>query len=128
MFYDYSEPLTECAHKFTVFFDKREDAEALALVCGCKLTGYRGGTLYGLTPSGTGKLQMIQQLAEKLELSLENVAAFGDDENDIPMLENCGLGVAMANAGEDVKAAADQIALSNDEDGVAWFVEREILC
>lgn len=45
--------------------------------------------------------------------------AFGDGENDIPMLQKAGVGVAVANAKENVKAAADYIAPSVDEDGVA---------
>lgn len=45
--------------------------------------------------------------------------AFGDGENDIPMLVKAGVGVAVANAKDNVKAAADYIAPSVDEDGVA---------
>ena len=63
----------------------------------------------------------------KQGIAMENIAAFGDDVNDIPMLEACGLGVAVANAGEEVKTIADKVTLSNDEDGVAYYIEKEIL-
>lgn len=48
---------------------------------------------------------------------------FGDDNDDLDSIINCGLGVAMGNAIEKVKAAADVIALSNEEDGVAGIIE-----
>ena len=50
-----------------------------------------------------------------------------DDNDDIASLRNCGIGVAVANAIEEVKEAADVIVESNDEDGVAKWIEREIL-
>ncbi|MDD6682577.1 MAG: HAD hydrolase family protein [Clostridiales bacterium] len=48
---------------------------------------------------------------------------FGDDQDDIAPLRHCGIGVAMENAIADAKAAADYITKSNDEDGVAVFLE-----
>lgn len=58
-------------------------------------------------------------LCEHLHLSPEQTMAFGDGLNDVSMLKAAGIGVAMANAGEDVKAAADHVTLSNNEAGVA---------
>jgi Cof subfamily protein (haloacid dehalogenase superfamily) len=51
--------------------------------------------------------------------TMEQVAAFGDDVNDVDMLRACGLGVAMANAVEEVHAAADHVTASNNHGGVA---------
>ena len=53
--------------------------------------------------------------------------ACGDGYNDITMLQFAGLGVAMKNATEQTKAAADYITLSNDEDGIAAVIEKFIL-
>ena len=53
--------------------------------------------------------------------------AIGDGENDISMLRWAGLGIAMANAPENVKAAADVIAPACDEDGAAWAMEKYLL-
>ena len=50
--------------------------------------------------------------------------AFGDAENDIPMLRAAGVGVAMGNADPAVKAAADMVTLSNNEDGIAAALEK----
>ena len=49
---------------------------------------------------------------------------FGDDNDDVEPIRQCGCGVAVRNALEEVRAAADEITESNDEDGVARFLER----
>ena len=53
--------------------------------------------------------------------------AFGDGENDISMLEAAGIGVAMGNAEDSVKEAADLVTLENDRDGVAYAIETQVL-
>jgi len=57
----------------------------------------------------------------------ERVAAIGDANNDLSMIEWAGCGVAMASAPEHVRAAADLIAPSSDENGLAWFIEEHVL-
>ena len=52
------------------------------------------------------------------------VISFGDAANDIPMLEVAGMGVAMGNASGEVKAAADMVTLTNNEDGIAAALEK----
>lgn len=72
------------------------------------------------------KVNAIKLLSEHYGIPLENIAAFGDDYNDIGMLKACGTGIAVANALPDVKAAADQTALSNEEDGLARWVRENL--
>jgi hydroxymethylpyrimidine pyrophosphatase-like HAD family hydrolase len=55
---------------------------------------------------------------------LENCMAFGDGSNDLTMIQAAGLGVAMANACDEVRAAADYVTTSNDEAGVAAALQR----
>ncbi len=69
----------------------------------------------------------IRMLAERYGFSMEQVVAFGDDYNDMDMLQVCGRGVAVANALEAVKAVADEVCDSNNEDGPAKWLERECL-
>ena len=57
-------------------------------------------------------------------IALQDITAFGDDDNDLEMLKMCGTGVAVANAVDSVLAAAREITASNDEDGVAAWLER----
>ena len=77
-----------------------------------------------LVPLGIDKAQSLTVLLEKLDMKREEMVAVGDGYNDLSMIKFAGLGVAMANAQEPVKKAADYITLSNDEDGVAAVVER----
>lgn len=73
------------------------------------------------------KLNGIRLLAERYGVGLHEVAAFGDDYNDIDMLSACGVGVAVANALPEVKAAADMVCAGNEEDGVARWIRENIL-
>jgi Cof subfamily protein (haloacid dehalogenase superfamily) len=67
----------------------------------------------------------LRALATALGVDLADVAAFGDAENDIPMLQVCGMGIAMRNAPDAVKKAARHVSpWTNDEDGVAREWER----
>jgi hydroxymethylpyrimidine pyrophosphatase-like HAD family hydrolase len=65
------------------------------------------------------KWSAIEWLLGEWAIRPEQVIAIGDDVNDLPMLRAAGLGFAMGNAGEAVKAAADAVTSSNEEDGVA---------
>ena len=67
----------------------------------------------------------VARLAGYFGMPLEAVAAFGDDYNDIGMLRRCGIGIATANALNEVKGAADEICASNADDGVLkWLAEH----
>ena len=73
------------------------------------------------------KGQALKRLADYLNIPMEAVMAFGDGGNDLSMIQAAGTGVAMANGLETVKAAADYITLDNDQDGVAYAIEKLIL-
>ena len=64
------------------------------------------------------------ELAGSLGITADQIVAFGDSENDITMLRAAGTGVAMANSLAITKEAADAVTLSNDEDGVAVYLEK----
>ena len=67
-----------------------------------------------------GKKSGVKFLTEYLGLSRENVAAFGDADNDTDMIEYAGVGIAMENAAPHLKQIADHITLHHDKDGVAY--------
>lgn len=75
-------------------------------------------------PRKINKGQGICDICRALGMQSAEVIAFGDAENDIPMLRAAGMGVAMGNANADVKAAADFVTLTNNEDGIAYALER----
>jgi 5-amino-6-(5-phospho-D-ribitylamino)uracil phosphatase len=70
------------------------------------------------------KTHALRHLVEHLGLTMEQVVAIGDDINDVDMIRDSGLGIAVANAIPAVKAVAKRITLSNDEDGVAVVIEE----
>jgi hypothetical protein len=73
-----------------------------------------------VTAAGVNKATALAELG----VPPEEVVAFGDYPNDIPMLQWAGLGVAMGNAHPEVIAIADEVTATNDEDGVAVVLER----
>jgi Cof subfamily protein (haloacid dehalogenase superfamily) len=73
------------------------------------------------------KSKAIKHLSEHFGIPLSDVAAFGDDYNDIEMLRECGIGVAVENAIEEVRAVADYLCDSSDSDGVAKWLEGNAL-
>lgn len=83
-------------------------------------------TLIELAPKSVSKLSAIQLLLTKNE-SLADVVSFGDNYNDIEMLQASGLGVAVGNARAEVKAIVDYTTLKNTENGVAHFIKQHLI-
>lgn len=77
-----------------------------------------------ITPLGVHKAAGLEALLEYTGIRREELIALGDGYNDISMIQFAGLGVAMENAQPDVKAVADVITDTNDNDGVAHIVEK----
>ena len=69
----------------------------------------------------------VKALAEHLSIPMEQVICMGDAGNDYHMIKYAGLGVAMGNATDDIKAIADHITASNDEHGVAKAIQKFVL-
>ena len=80
------------------------------------------GFMCELAPAGVTKWSAIQRLAAQWGIPQESICAVGDDVNDIPMIRGAGLGVAMGNALPPVKAAAQRVAPTHDEDGLVQVV------
>lgn len=80
-----------------------------------------------LLPKNTNKWSAIENLIDKLNIKPYEVIAIGDNFNDVHMIKNAGLGVAMNNGSPVVKEVASVVAPSNDKDGVAVVLERYIL-
>ncbi len=84
-------------------------------------------TYLELMPGDASKISAIEVLCAKYGIQRSEVIAIGDNYNDINMIEFAGLGIAMGNAPEAVKQYADDITLSNDEDGVAEAIKKYII-
>ena len=79
--------------------------------------------LLDITVAGENKGTGVLHLSEIMGVSPEEICVFGDYYNDLDMFREAGLSVAMGNAPEEVKAAADMVAPTNEEDGFAIMVE-----
>ena len=80
-----------------------------------------------VVPPFIDKANTLSVLLEKLGVATEHVIAIGDGVCDVGMLQLAGLGIAMGNAQESVKSCADYVTLSNDDDGVAFAIEKHII-
>ena len=93
----------------------------------CDILRYSGETLYRFANRDAVKGKAVRSAMEHLGISVAETVAFGDDYNDIEMLYGCGIGIAVANAIDEVKNVADYICDTNDNDGVAKWLEQNIL-
>lgn len=84
-------------------------------------------TLGMITHPIANKLRGLKCLLEKENFDIDDVVAFGDDLIDIDLLKESGIGVAVANANQNVKDVADYITLSNNEDGVCVWISNYLL-
>ena len=123
--YDFSQPLDDDILR--IFFPSTDHTYAANLMCRypqlhIKLFSDVG--VYDITC--TTKAHAIEALAAHWDIAMSDIVAFGDDFNDVDMLRTCGTGVAVANAIDQARAAADSICDSNENDGVAKWIGEQI--
>ena len=118
----------ECSLKMCVEIFNQDKADKLTRsLSDCDCIRFSDGFWYKFTKKNVTKENAIMKITEVCGFSTDSIIAFGDDYADIGMLELCGTGVAMGNAIDEVKERADIVIGSNDEDGIAGFIENEIL-
>ncbi|MGX1475925.1 UNVERIFIED_CONTAM: HAD superfamily hydrolase (TIGR01484 family) [Streptomyces canus] len=83
-----------------------------------------GQGIVELLPLGLSKATGLSLAARRLGVKAADTIAFGDMPNDLPMFAWASYGVAMADAHEELKAVADEVTSSNEEDGIAVVLER----
>ena len=105
--------------------DMQRAEEELANLVGNRMDVFRSAPFFlELVPKGIDKAQSLLRLLAKVNLIPSDMIAFGDGYNDLSMLRLAGMGVAMANAAPEVRAEADYITLSNEEDGIAAALQH----
>ena len=78
---------------------------------------------YEILPKGVSKGLLVEKIAEIMGIDMKRCIAIGDNENDISMIKRAGLGIAVSNATETLKASADLVTVSNEENAVAKVIE-----
>jgi len=76
---------------------------------------------------GATKWNAVRELLKYYKVETKNTIAFGDDYNDLEMIANCGIGVAMNNGIKEIKNKAKYICGNSDEDGIAKWIEENII-
>lgn len=109
--------------QLTPFFTVEEEEKIRPLVPHCEM-GRWHPSFVDVTAQGTTKQRGIDAICRHFGLKTEETMAFGDGGNDISMLRHAGIGVAMGNAREEVKAVADYVTASVDEEGVAQALKH----
>ena len=87
---------------------------------------YYGENWYRFANKNAGKWNALYALADYFGVDIKNIAAFGDDTNDIDMLRHCGYGVAVEDAADEARAAAAYTCKNSDADGVARWLAAHI--
>lgn len=124
--FDIDQPFPFPGNKLVVELPSDEEAERIASLCNCKQFHYRGETLYTFFHPTASKLDAIRHVADQLKISLKDILVFGDDINDMEMIQNCGMGIAMGNALPEVKAAANLVIDTNEKDGLAQYLNQTV--
>jgi Cof subfamily protein (haloacid dehalogenase superfamily) len=85
------------------------------------------GLMIEIINANVSKASGARALLESMGIDPAHTLAFGDDENDVDLIRMAGCGVAVANAAQDVQDAANEVAPSNSDDGVARYLEERVL-
>jgi len=104
-------------------FDEEQAGQLKDLLKECDCIRFSDGWWYKFTKMAVTKERAIMEVCAACGIETKEIIAFGDDYADIGMLELCGKGIAMGNAVEEVKEKADLVIGSNDEDGIAEYLE-----
>ncbi|WP_327354158.1 HAD family hydrolase [Streptomyces sp. NBC_01304] len=120
----WSEPINKVLMRHASLTDDELAAAARGAADGLVTVTMAGPGTVELQPLGISKASGLALAAESLGLTAAETITFGDMPNDVPMFRWAAYGVAMANAHHELKAIADEITTSNDEDGVAAVLER----
>ncbi|WP_432134295.1 MULTISPECIES: HAD family hydrolase [unclassified Streptomyces] len=120
----WGEPISKVLLRHPELSDDELAATARAAVGSLATVTMSGPGTVELQPCGVTKATGLALAAQHLGIGPAETVAFGDMPNDIPMFDWAARGVAMANAHPELKAVADEVTLSNEDDGVAVVLER----
>ncbi|MFD9317948.1 HAD family hydrolase [Streptomyces sp. NPDC060053] len=119
----WSAPLSKIYIQHPELSDDALAAAARRAAGGFVTVAMAGAGIVELLPLGLSKATGLSLAARRLGLKAADTIAFGDMPNDIPMFAWASRSVAMANAHEELKAVADEVTASNDDDGIAETLE-----
>ncbi|HPF56766.1 MAG TPA: HAD hydrolase family protein, partial [Clostridiales bacterium] len=126
--YNFRKPLSVPTYKITAeVFGSKLGHEIAAKYPNCSYVSYIGELWGKFAHFEAEKMTALEAVLPRLGIIAAQVAAFGDDMVDLELIKRCGVGVAVENAIPEIKEAADEITGSNDENGVADWIEKNLL-
>jgi HAD superfamily hydrolase (TIGR01484 family) len=127
-YYDFSNPLSQETYKITVeTADKKTALDIENKFKESKLISFSGENWHRFAHKKAGKMDAINEIAKHENITLSEITAFGDDYNDIEMIKECGVGIAMGNGIDEIKQVAKYICGKNNEDGIGKWIEKNLL-
>jgi len=128
IYYDFTKLLHQKAYKISVEIIKEQIAYKICeKYKDCKIISNSGEKYYQYIHKNVSKMIGIDIISKYSNINISEIIAFGDDYNDIEMVKECGIGIAMKNGTEKVKSVAKYICESNNEDGIGKWIEKNIL-
>ena len=124
---DYSDFSEEALKICVEIFDDDTAKKIVSNLTDCDVIRFSDGYWYKFTRKNVTKENAISVMCEKCDIPVNDITSFGDDLADIGMLKMTGTGIAMGNALDEVKEIADIVIGSNDNDGIAEYIEKNIL-
>lgn len=118
-----NEVLAQGILQITPFLTADEERELLSTLTGCASARWYP-SFCDITSKQADKAEGIRSVARRLGIDMQETMAFGDGGNDISMLQAAGVGVAMGNALDEVKAKADYVTTDVDHDGIKTALEH----
>lgn len=115
------------AYKITIKTEEEIACQIAQKYKECSVFRFENRNSFVFTQLGANKGTAVKKIAVQYDIDIDDVIAFGDDSGDIEMLKICGMGIAVANAKQDVKKIANDICESNENDGVAKWIEKHII-
>ena len=112
--------------QLSAYFDAETERKVMSQVPGLCASRWHSGFV-NIDVAGIDKGTALKEMAGLMGIGIDETISFGDGGNDIPLIKAAGLGVAMGNAGEELKAVAGYVTASVDEDGFAAALQRFVL-
>jgi Cof subfamily protein (haloacid dehalogenase superfamily) len=128
IYYDFIKPLSQKAYKITVEIHNNKIAKEIdEKHSEINMVKFSDINSFGIYHCEARKILAIKAIVKKENIGIEKIIAFGDDFNDIEMLKERGIGIAMKNGVDEIKEIAKYICKSNNENGVGKWIEENIL-
>lgn len=124
---DFSDFKQESLKICVEIFDEKAAKKLQQSLPDCDCVRFSDGYWYKFTKKSATKENAILYMCKECGITTDEIVAFGDDYADIGMLKLCGVGVAMGNAIDEVKAVADMVIGDNDNEGIGLYLQKFML-